>query len=126
MPTIEQVVATYIKWRDQKKKIQDRHKEELADVKDKMYKMEQWLHKQLNSQGADHIGTPAGTAYLSTTISAKVEERDEFFRFVSENDLWAMLESRANKTAVEEYLESTGELPPGLSVSRETNVRIRR
>ena len=126
MPTIDSVVGGYIRLRDEKKRIAERQKEELAPLNAKLKKMEAWLQSQLQAQDALNMKTEHGTVYLSTTVSAKVEDRDVFFEFVREHDLWAMLTSAVSKDAVEEYIESTGDVPPGVSVNRETNARVRK
>ncbi len=126
MPTIDAVVGGYIRLRDEKKAIAERHKEELAPMNAKLKKMEAWLQQQLQAQDALNMKTEHGTVYLSTTVSAKVEDRDAFFEFVREQDMWAMLTSNVSKDAVEEFIESTGDVPPGVSVNRETNARVRK
>ena len=126
MPTIDSVVGGYIRLRDEKKRIAERQKEELAPLNAKLKKMEAWLQAQLQAQDALNMKTEHGTVYLSTTVSAKVEDRDAFFDFVRNNDMWAMLTSNVSKDAVEEFIESTGDVPPGVSVSRETNARVRK
>lgn len=126
MPTIDNVVGGYLRLRDEKKRIAERQKEELAPLNFKMKKMEAWLQAQLNAQGGRNMKTDHGTVYLSTTVSAKVEDRDIFFEFVREHSLWSMLTSAVSKDAVEEFMESNGDVPPGVSVTRETNARVRK
>ena len=126
MPTIDSVVGGYIRLRDEKKRIAERQKEELAPLNAKLIKMEAWLQAQLQAQDALNMKTEHGTVYLSTTVKAKVEDRDAFFEFVRENDMWAMLTSAVSKDAVEEFIESTGDVPPGVSIDRETNARVRK
>ncbi len=125
MPTIDSVVDGYKRLRNEKKRITERQKEELAPLNAKMSKMEAWLQAQLQAQNALNMKTAHGTVYLSTTVKAKVEDRDVFFEFVRANDMWAMLTSNVSKDAVEEFIESTGDAPPGVSVNRETNARVR-
>lgn len=127
MPTIDNVVGGYIRLRDEKKRIAERQKDELAPFNAKMKKMEAWLQAQLNAQGTTNSKTTDGhTVYLSTTVNATVNDRDAFLEFVREHNLWAMLTAAVSKDAVEEFIESTGNAPPGVSVSRETNARVRR
>ena len=125
-PTIEAVVAGYRRLRDIKKDMEDAHKEALAPINGKMKKMEAWLQRALNDAGADHIGTPHGTAYITTVTKAKVEDFDALMEFVIENDLPGLLERRVSKQAVEEYLESNGDIPPGVSIQREQFARVRK
>lgn len=126
MPTIEEAVAAYIKLRDTKKEIVAKQKDELVPINKKMNRVEGWLHRELNRMHADHIGTEQGTVYKTTRTSVKVQEWDQFLPFVLENGLTHMLERRASKEAVSEYLEANGELPPGLSITHDEAVNIRR
>ena len=124
MPNVDDVVDGYLRLRDKKKGIVARQKEELAPLNDKMKKMEAWLQAWLHLQGGQNMKTKHGTVYLATTTKVKVEDRDVFFDFVRANDMWAMLTSNVSKDAIEEFIESTGDVPPGVSVSRETNARV--
>lgn len=126
MPQIDKVVAAYITLRDNKKELQGQHKEELADLNAKMQTMEGWLMRELNKLGVESAKTEAGTAYKSKRTSVKVQDFEAFIQFVRENDFWHMLDRRASKAAAEEFLEAQGELPPGLSITVDQNVLIRR
>lgn len=126
MPRIDDVVEGYIKLRDQKKEIAARHKEELAGIKAKMDTMEGWLMRELNTLGVESAKTDAGTAYKSKRSSVKVQDWEAFFDFVQKNELYHFLEHRASKAAVEEFAEAQGELPPGLSITVDQNILIRR
>lgn len=126
MPKLDNVVAGYLKLRDAKKTITDRHKEELAPINAKMKTIEAWLLRDMQDRGALNTKTPFGTVYLSTSTTPKVVDRDEFLAFVRAHELWSMLTSHVSKDAVEEYLESTGDVPPGVEITRDTNARIRK
>jgi hypothetical protein len=126
MPTLDQAVAGYIKLRDRKKEIVDEHKEVLAPYNEKLLKLENWIQHELQSQGATNVKTGHGTAYLSTTTRPKVEDWNAFLDHIRANDLWSLLERRPCKQAVDEYIEGSGEVPPGVSIKREVNARVRR
>ena len=51
-----------------------------------------------------------GTAYTSKRTSAKVESPDDFFNFVFVSGRTELLEARASKKAVEEYIEAEKEI----------------
>lgn len=119
-------VEKYILLRDEKKRIQDKHKEELAPLNDAMSKIENAVQKILINQGATNSKTPAGTAYLSTTKRPKVVDWSELKPFLIENDLLDMMTRSLSATAVDEFYESTGDLPPGVTVTSETNCRFKR
>lgn len=126
MATMDQVIAAYIHLRAEKEAMAKRHKEELAPLTDKMNKLLAWTHQQLQSQGQKNARVDSGTAFLQTDISVTVEDWDAVWDFVTANGLKAMLERRVSKGVVQEYIESTGEVPPGVKVTSEISCHIRK
>lgn len=124
-PKIDAVVAAYIKLRRGKEEIKARHKEELAPINDQMQKLENWLHRELLAQGVDSFKTKMGTAFVQKNTSVTVAEWDVTLPFIQEHELWDMLEARVSKSAVQDYIESTKEVPPGVNVRVEEVVRVR-
>jgi hypothetical protein len=126
MPTIEQAVKGYIRMRDRKEAIQKKHKEELRPLLDNMEKVEAWVLKQLQDQGADNIKTAEGTAYIVHRNSVVAKDKQAFIEYVQEHDMHGLLDIRPNKTAVLEFVESTGDIPPGVSLTTQLVANIRR
>jgi hypothetical protein len=123
---IEELIGKYVQIRDGKRELEEVHKAKVAKINHVMKKIEGMLLEHFNSTGAESVRTPAGTAYRSVKTTAKVVDRDAYMQFVQENEAWSFLESRANSTAVEEYLAAHGSLPPGVDVSRYATIGIRR
>jgi len=124
--TPQEKIAAYVRLRDQKEAIEKRHKEELAPIREWLEKIEVSLFRDLESVGADSMKTEGGTAFFSTRVSVTTADRGAFFDFVRDNGEWDLLEARPSKAAVEAYLETTGELPPGVSRRAEKVVSIHR
>lgn len=123
---ISDAIAAYIKLRDYKAKVKEKHSEELAPINEKMLKIEAFLLGKLNESGADNIKTSEGTTYTSIRDSVKIVDWAAFKKFAQDSDMIDMMEHRVSKDAVREFLEATGELPPGVAVSSEKCVRVRR
>ena len=123
---IQTLVDKYVQLRDKKSELDTAHKERMAKYNHAMKELESRLLDQLNTLGVESARTPSGTAYRSIRSSVKVDDRDAFISFVRDNDGWDFVESRPNKSAVESYLEEQQELPPGVSMSRQAVVNIRR
>ena len=123
---IDTLVADYIKIRDMKAQIVAEQKQVTDRISKVLKKIEGQLMDAMTELGTESMRTPSGTCYRVIQTSAKVEDRDQYLEFVKANGAWAFLESRANKTAVEEYLEANGELPPGITVTRFATVNVRR
>lgn len=121
-----ELIAKYIQLRDKKKELEDAHKERMAPFNSTMMKIEGLLQKHLADNDLDNLKCEAGTVYTAVRTTAKVDDWDNFLAFVQSTDSWHFLERRASKQAVEEYLESEQELPPGVSVKRDATVNIRR
>lgn len=126
MATMDQVIAAYLHLRTEKEKMAKRHKEEMAPLNDQMNKLLAWTQKQLQSQGQRNARVDSGTAFLQTDVSASVSDWDELWNFIVQNDMKAMLERRVSKGVVQEYIESTGEVPPGVKVTSEISCHIRK
>ncbi len=123
---VNEVVAAYIKLRDYKTSVKDRHKEELAPTNENMDKIEAWLLRYFNDTGQTSAKTDNGTAYQTKVTTFRVEDWSAFSEWALANNMVDLFERKASKSSVEDYLESTGELPPGLSMATAINARIRR
>ena len=124
--TVDQVIKGYVALRDKKGEITKRHKEELAPFNDKMEKLEGWLQRDLLTRKVESERTAEGTAYMQTVVSTSVRDRDAFLQFVIENKMWDLIENRAAKSVVVDYLENTGEIVPGVHYEAAKVVRVRR
>lgn len=123
---LSDVVAKYIELRDKKAQLKAEYDMQIAPIEEKMSKIEGKLVEVLNQTGGKSISTPHGTVYTSVRSSASVADREAFFEYVKQNEEWALLESRASKTAVQEYRDLHQELPPGINWREERIVNIRR
>lgn len=122
---LDQATEAYIKLRDYKKKVQERHKKELEPVNEKMDKIEAAFLKYFQDKGAKSVKTAHGTPYLTERVSASVQDRDAFLRFVIQMDQLQFLESKANLTAVKEFIAEHEDTPPGVKVTTMQKVNIR-
>jgi hypothetical protein len=116
-----------ISLRDKIDEIKKRHKEELAPLNQSMEKLEAYLQLQLTNLGTTSFAAKGiGTAYLQNVVGVTVEDWDATLAWIRSNEFWELLERRVSKTVVQEYMESKGEVPPGVNVRSETEVRVRR
>lgn len=124
--TVDEVIAAYLKLREAKESLSDKHKAEMAPLNEKMMKVEGWMQGELQKLGLQNFKGPSGTAYLQTVSSVTSESWDDTLRWILDTGAHEFLERRVSKTAVNEYMEQHGEAPPGISVTRATEVRIRK
>jgi hypothetical protein len=123
---VDDVVATYMKLRDQKAAIEGEVKDKLTTIKNKMEKLESWIKVQADLQGVTSFKTKHGTAFLTTTDYANVENWDAVIGFIRDNEAYDMLEKRVSKTAVRGYIEQTKAVPPGVNYGTKLEVNIRK
>lgn len=124
--TVDKVIKGYVMLRDKKNKMKKDQAEALRPITEKMTVLEGWLQRDLMARGVESEKTKEGTAFLSTVSSATVKDRDAFLAFVKENEMWDLLENRAAKSVVQDYLEDTNEVVPGVNYQETKVVRIRR
>ena len=89
-------------------------------------KIEAALLAEFTESGIESLRTKAGTAYKQTRTSAGVADWEAVLRFIQDNELWHMLEKRVSKSAVEQFKDANGDLPPGLNWREEVVINVRR
>lgn len=126
MTTTGDYIGKYIQLRDKANELKKEHKEQLAPYNDAMFKIEHHLHQVMDKSELENLKSEDGTAYKAVQTSITVADWDAFLAYVQDNDAWYMFDKRANKTAVEEIVDETGELPPGLNMKRSIKINVRR
>lgn len=127
MASAGDVIAAYLKLRETKTEMADRHKDEMAPVNEKMTKLETFMLDLLNKANVDSMAFKGvGTMFKKDTTSVTAEEWDATLQWIRDNNAWEFLERRVSKTVVMEYAEQHGEYPPGLKVTNATVVQVRK
>jgi len=124
--TLEQLVEAFVELRDRKKEMEARHKEELAPTLRKMEKALNLIEGIMNEQGVESVRTQYGTPYKSVLSRVKITDWEAARNFVDENNLGHWYTRTLSKEGVETYLEEFGELPPGVEITRITNINVKR
>ena len=124
--TVDAVIKKYMKLREKKVLVEATIKEELDKIKADMTKLEAFLKAKLDADGLTSFKTEYGTAFLTTTDFANVEDWDAVLRFIREEEAFDMLEKRVSKTAVRGYIEANKEVPPGIKYGTKLDINIRK
>lgn len=81
---------------------------------------------KLDEQKEKSVKTNAGTAYISTGIKPKVDNREALLEHVKEHNAWSMLDIGVLLEPVKDFLDASGgEPPPGVSIEywRRCNIK---
>jgi len=120
------LVRVYIKMREARSALKREFEQRDADLKEKMSRIEAALIAGLSETGADSVRTNSGTVFTTEVSRASVADWSALADWIVQNNAVEFLEQRVKSTAVSEYMEQTGELPPGVNLHRERVVRIRK
>lgn len=124
--TVDAVIKKYMRLRTEREVVEAEIKERVDKIKADMAKLEAWLKAKLDADGLTSFKTDHGTAFLTTTDFANVEDWDAVLRFIREEEAYDMLEKRVSKTAVRGYIEATKQVPPGVKYGTKLDINIRK
>lgn len=129
--TAEQLIAEALRIDDHIKAQSKAFTDYLAPFKQQREEIENKLLALLNSQNSESIKADSGTAYISTILTPKINNRDNYLDWINEN--WddfgnEMLQlSAPQKEALKQYMEENNNaLPPGVEISYFRRLNIRR
>lgn len=127
MTDINKRVEQYVRLRDHIKKMDEDHKAKMAPFRETLEQIGSVMLQHMSDQGAASIRTEAGTVYRTEKKTASCADKSAFWSFVVINGLFQeMLDWKPNVTAVNDYVEQNGELPPGVNFTVTNTVGVRR
>ncbi len=125
--TARTLLQAYIQIRDARAVRKAAWTEEDELDKNRQSRIENEFLRRFLVDGTDNISASGlGTAYRTSRVSTTIQDWESFKDFVVAGQAWEFLEKRVNKTAVEEYKEEHGDLPPGVNWKESFTVNIRR
>lgn len=123
--TSGQLIAQFLKLRNRIKEKEDEQKKALAPAKEMLALMNAKLLDMLNQAAVDSIAAPDGTAYKTERSTASISEGQEFRDYVVANELFDLLDWKANATAVKDHINEFGAPPPGVKLTTVLTVNVR-
>ncbi len=124
---VDKLVKIYVKIRDALSAEKKKFDAIEADYKGQMAMVATELKARAQAEGVDGFKTEFGTVYLSETMKTSCADWGVFGEFLKTHDPLEFMEKRISSTAVKEYMkQNEGQLPPGVSVFREIEARVRR
>jgi len=123
---VELRVGQYIKLRDLKAEVEEKHENELKPIKETMAMIEDELMQALHSVNVTNMKTENGTVSINTKVSASSADIDAFWTWVITQGAFDMLDKKPNVTAITEYVKQHGVAPPGVNYSTFQKIGVRR
>lgn len=124
---MDQLAKTYVRIRDERAKLKSEYESQDSDLKEQMAVIEQELLNACNRIKADSIRTTHGTIIRSIKSRYWTNDWGSMYKFIKDNDVFALLERRIHQTNMKEFLsENSDLLPAGLNVENEYTIVVRR
>lgn len=122
---VETRIQQYISCRNQIKAANDKHETAMKPLVDLQNMLTGWLQNFLETAGAESVKSAHGTVYSSTRYTASLADPAAFMKFVQDNNLFDLLDRKANVTAVKDYVAEHNVLPPGVNMSAIKTIGVR-
>jgi hypothetical protein len=123
---IDTVIEKYIELREKRAILKRAYEQEDFILKEAAEKVEGWLLKKLNEEKVESFKTAVGTAYIAQETRASCADWPSFWQFCADNQLVSLLEKRVSISAIKEFEETNGQLPPFINKTVERVVRVRK
>lgn len=125
-PQIDQIITGVLNLRDQIDLLDAQHKATTKPLKEAVEALEIQLLQICNSTGQTQLGCESGIAFLKTQSFVSMNEWDEFIQWAIANGRIDMLKKDVSKNAVAEFVDATGNPPPGIKWDTKRVIQIRR
>ena len=126
-PNLDALTAVYIKIRDVVRDKEEKHAEDMQELKEQLDAVSARLLEVCNEQNADSIRTSSGT------ISRRIQSRywttdwESMYAFIEEHAAPFLLEKRIHNGNMKEFLEGNPDvLPIGLQAERKFIIQVRK
>jgi hypothetical protein len=124
--TNDRLVKIFTKIRAARKELSAQFDEADGKLKRQLDQIEIEIKARCLATGLSGFKTEFGTVSIVETMKVSCADWTAFGTWLKDEDPLVYLESRVKSTAIKEYMEKhTGELPPGVTVFKETEARVR-
>jgi hypothetical protein len=124
---LERLLKAYVKMRDKRSQLKREFDEADGSLRKKMGLVEAELLKMLNAAGSDSLKvTGVGQAFLTKKVTVKATDWNALWNYILESKHIDLLQKRVASRAVQEFVDTEGEMPPGVDMHTERVVSVRR
>ena len=125
--TLPALVDVYLKIRNAIEEMEDRHKEELKELKEQFEVVGGNILEICNAQNADSIKTPVGTVTRRVSSRYWTSDWSSMYKFIQDNDAFFLMEQRIHNSNMRDFLEENpGKFPMGLQNDRKFVISVRK
>lgn len=125
--TIEEMVTVYLKIRNAIAEMEDRHKAELAVVREQFDLVAEKLLEICNEQNVEGIKTSAGTVSRRIVSRYWTNDWESMHDFIRKHDALELLEHRIHQGNMKQFLdENPDDYPMGLQADRKYTIQVRK
>lgn len=128
MNNMDSLVEAYLTIRGERERIQAEYETTDRELKNQLQILEQEMLAGCNAVNASSIKTSSGTVIKSLKERYTCSDRDNFNKFVLENNAVELFEGRIHQGNFKEFMtDRHGDgLPPGVNVTREFTITVRK
>jgi|HubBroStandDraft_4_1064222.scaffolds.fasta_scaffold478108_2 hypothetical protein len=108
------------------KEMDEAHEKQRQPLLDIKALLEGLFEKFLTDSGQSSAVFSTGTVHWNRRTTASLADPQAFMDFVTQNGLFQLLDRKANATAVRDYAEEKGDLPPGVTLNTARTVGVRK
>lgn len=124
---IDEAIEKYIELRDKKAEYRASYNAKVEKLDAALKKLEAAFLRSFEKSGQRSAqGANGGTAFIKERTSDKVVDRQAYLEFLEATGNLDLIESRVNKSALDDFIEENGDLPPGVTRSTELTINVRR
>lgn len=123
---VEKRVDQFVKLRDLKTELEEKHKQELKPIVETMEMIKDEFKMALSHANVDSMKTAYGTVSTKQKVSASASDINAFWTWIITQGAFDMLDKKPNVTAITEYVKQNGVPPPGVNYNVFQDVGVRR
>jgi len=117
----------YIKIRDKRAEMKEAFEEKDSALKEQQEMLAEQMLTICHTQKADSIKTQSGTIIRKIDTRYWTSDWDKMYEFITEHDVYGLLEKRIHQTNMRQFLEENPDkLPAGLMSDSKYSIVVRR
>lgn len=124
--TVAEMIEKYIALRSRKREIENVHKAQLAPFNEALTKLGGLILLELDKNKVNSMRSDSGTVFKALETSVTVKDWPATLGYIQANEAWELLEARVSKTAALATLEETERPIPGVHITQENVLRVRK